>query len=107
MPEVRTKLRESRDRLSTSDYLVGFFYFRNKWYPGSVERFFAILKEDPEYSQRDGVYFYLAEALIKLKREPEALVYYDRLVKEFQRSDYLKDSKLRLDELKAKVQAAQ
>jgi outer membrane protein assembly factor BamD len=107
MPEVRTKLREAHDRLSTSDYLVGFFYFRNKWYPGSIERFFAILKDDPEYTQRDGVYFYLAESLVKLKREPEALTYYDRLLKEFEQSDYLKESKQRLAELRAKVQAAQ
>jgi outer membrane protein assembly factor BamD len=107
MPEVKTKLRETHDRLSTSDYLVGFFYFRNKWYPGSIERFSAILKDDPEYTQRDGVYFYLAESMVRLKREPEALTYYERLLEEFQQSDYLKDSKLRIAELKAKAQTAQ
>ena len=107
MPEVRTKLREAHDRLSTSDYLVGFFYYRNKWYPGSLERFFAILKDDPEYTQRDAVYYYLAESLIRLKREPEALTYYDRILKEFQQSDYLKESKQRIAELKAKTEPAQ
>ena len=34
LPEVKTKLREARDRLSQADYLVGFFYFRQRWYPG-------------------------------------------------------------------------
>jgi outer membrane protein assembly factor BamD len=107
MPEVKTKLRESHDRLSTSDYLVGFFYFRNKWYPGAVERFVAILRDDPEYTQRDAVYFYLAESMVQLKREAEALVYYEKVLNEFQQSDYLKTSKARIAELKAKVQAAQ
>ena len=41
MPEVKAKLREARDRLSESDYLVGFFYFRQRWYPGAIDRFKA------------------------------------------------------------------
>ncbi len=50
MPEVRTKLRETKDRLDESDYLVGYFYFRQRWYPGAIDRFKTLLKEDSEYS---------------------------------------------------------
>ena len=31
------------------------------------------MKDDPEFTSRDGVYFYLAESLIKVKRKAEAL----------------------------------
>ncbi len=62
MPEVQTKLREARDRLSESDYLVGFFYFRQRWYPGAIDRFQSVLKDDPEYTRRDAVFFHLAES---------------------------------------------
>lgn len=103
MPEVKTQLREAKDRLDMSDYLVGFFYFRNKWYPGAVERLTAIVKNDPGYTSRDDVYFYLAEALIKLKREGEALPYYQRLVDEFEKSEHLDDAKRRITELKAQA----
>ena len=48
MPEVRTKLRETKDRLDESDYLVGYFYFRQRWYPGAIDRFKTLLKEDSE-----------------------------------------------------------
>ena len=34
MPEVKARLRDARDRLSQSDYLVGYFYYRQRWYPG-------------------------------------------------------------------------
>jgi outer membrane protein assembly factor BamD len=101
LPEVKTRLREAKDRLSTSDYLVGFFYFRSKWYPGAVERFTAILRSDPEYTNRDDVYFYLGESLIKLKREPEALPYYEKLLAEFEKSEHMEDAKHRVEELKA------
>jgi outer membrane protein assembly factor BamD len=105
MPEVKTKLREARDRLSESDYLVGYFYFRQRWYPGAIDRLKGVLKEDPEYTGRDAVYFYLAESLMKVKGlEPEALPYFEKLLQEFEKSQYLQDTQKRVAELKALAQ---
>lgn len=100
-PEVRAKLREARDRMGDSDYRVGYFYFRSRWYPGAVDRLKALLKSDPQYSRRDAAYFYLAEALLKLNLGAEALPYYERLVAEFERSEHLADAQKRIAELKA------
>ncbi len=104
MPEVKAKLREARDRLSASSYRVGLFYFRQHWYPGAIDRFKAVLKQDPEYTSRDALYFYLGESLIKVKRQAEALPYFEQLVKEFERSEYLQDAQKRITELKAQAQ---
>jgi outer membrane protein assembly factor BamD len=100
MPEVRERYREARDRLSTSEYRVGYFYFRQKWYPGAISRFQTVLKEDPGYSNRDALYYYLGESLLKVKRDAEALPYFDRLVKEFETSEYLEKARARLAEFK-------
>jgi outer membrane protein assembly factor BamD len=107
MPEVRTKLREARDRLSESDYLVGFFYYRQRWYPGAIDRFKDLLKNDPEYTGRDAVYFYLAESLVKVKLQAEALPYLEKLIDEFERSEYLEEAHRRATELKAQATAKQ
>ena len=101
MPEVKTRLREARDRLSRADYEVGFFYYRQRWYPGAVDRFKELLKADPEYTARDAVYFYLAESLFRSNQKAEALPYYEKLVEEFQQSEYLIDATKRISELKA------
>jgi outer membrane protein assembly factor BamD len=101
MGEVRAKLREARDRLDESDYKVGFFYFRAKWYPGAIDRFKAVLSRDPEYTFRDAVYYYLGESLIKTNNLAEALPYFERLVKEFEQSEHLEDAKRRITELKS------
>ncbi len=106
MPEVRTKLREARDRLSESDYLVGFFYFRQRWYPGAIDRFKDLLKSDPEFTGRDAVYFYLADSLVKVKLQAEALPYLEKLIEEFEHSEYLEEAHRRANELKAQVAAA-
>jgi len=105
MPEVKGKLREARDRLSESNYLVGYFYFRQRWYPGAIDRLKTLLKEDPEYTARDAVYYYLAESLARTKREAEALPYFEKLIQEFEQSEYLVEAQKRITELKTQTPA--
>ena len=109
MPEARTMEREARDRLSEANYRVGFFYYRIKWYTGAVERFKDVMKTDPGYSNRDALYYHLAESLYQHSKQlgeggkeklAEALPYYERLVKEFEKSEYLEAAQKRISELK-------
>ena len=103
LSDGKARLREAKDRLGEADYSVGYFYFRNKWYPGAVDRLQSLVKQDPQYSRRDAVYYYLAESLIKLKREAEALPYYEKLVQEFEQSEFLPEAQRRITELKAQA----
>jgi outer membrane protein assembly factor BamD len=103
MAEGKAKLREARDRLSESDYLVGYFYFRQRWYPGAIDRFRTLLKEDPDYTGRDAVFYHLAECLARTQREAEALPYFERLVQEFEQSEYLPLAQKRITELKTQT----
>ena len=100
MSEGQARLRDARDRLSRADYNVGYFYFRQKWYPGAVTRFKGVLKSDPSYTQRDAVYFYLAECLAKSNHPAEALPYLERLIQEFNHSEFLLPARKRIAELK-------
>ncbi len=101
MPEARKLLREAKDHLSEASYRVGFYYYRVKWYVGAIDRFKEVLTSDPEYTARDAVYFYLAESLSRAPdKKAEALPYYERLLKEFEQSQYLERAKKRIDELK-------
>ena len=97
--EVRERWRESRSRLSEASYRVGLYYYRARWYPGAIDRFKEVLKDDPGYPERDAVYYYLAESLLKTEKKAEALPYYDRLVKEFERSEFLADAHRKLETL--------
>lgn len=99
-PEVKAKWREARDRLSEASYRVGYFYFRSRWYPGAIDRFRGVLKEDPGYSGRDAVYYYLAESLARTDKKAEAIPLFERLLEEFEQSEHLLDARKRLEELK-------
>jgi outer membrane protein assembly factor BamD len=99
--EVRQKWRGARDRLSDSSFRIGYHYYRVRWYPGAVDRFREILKEDPQYTRRDSVYFYLAECLSKSDKRAEAIPYFERLLEEFTESEHIEDTRKRLVALKA------
>ena len=99
MPEVRQNWREARSRLSQASYKVGLYYYRSRWYVGAIDRFKEVLKDDPGYPDRDAVYYYLAESLLRTDKKAEAAPYYDRLVKEFERSEYLVDARKKLETL--------
>lgn len=107
-PEARTLMRRAKDRLSEASYRVGFFYFRSRWYPGAIARFKEVLAADPEYTRRDAVYYHLGEALLKGNTDAsraEALPYFDRLVKEFEVSEYLQLARQRVEELRGATRA--
>jgi outer membrane protein assembly factor BamD len=107
-PDARKMMRAARDRLSESSHRVGMTYFRMKWWRGAIDRFQEVLKNDPGFSGRDATYFYLAESLRmqdanadKKAGSAEALPYYERLLKEFEQSEYLELARKRVAELKA------
>jgi outer membrane protein assembly factor BamD (BamD/ComL family) len=100
MPEVKARLREVRDRISESELEVGRFYFRIRWYPGALDRLNALLKEDPEFTSRDEAFYYIGESLLKANRPAEALPYFDRILKEFDKSERAEAARKRIDEIK-------
>ena len=106
LAEGQARLRDARDRLSQSEYRVGYFYWRSRWYPGAIDRFKSILASDPQFTNRDALYFYLADSLAKIPRPAEALPVYDRLLKEFERSEYQAEATKRSEALKAQLAKA-
>jgi len=109
MADGRTKLRECKDRLDEADYLVGFYYWRQRWYPGAIDRFKDVLKQDPAFTNRDAVYYYLADSYIKGNQDKAvggalALPMLEKLVAEFEKSEYLQDAQKKIAEIKAQTQ---
>jgi outer membrane protein assembly factor BamD len=100
LPEARKREREARDRLGRSEYLVGLTYYRLKWHPGAVSRLQALLKSDPDFTERDGVYYYLALSLCELNRQAEALPLLEKIEQEFEKSEFIEKAKKKLVELK-------
>jgi outer membrane protein assembly factor BamD len=105
-PTVKERLRESKDRLSDWDVQVGNFYLTSRLYFSAEQRYRYVLEHDPEYRRRDSLYFHLAETLEKSEKKAEALPYYERLITEFEQSEYLEEAKRRVAVLKEELKTA-
>ena len=105
--EARDHLRQAKDRLDEWDLGVAEHYFRIKWYPGAIGRLVPMLRTDPEFTGRDKAYYMLGASYEKVNKPAEALPFYEKLVKEFEQSEYLEQAKRRIDDLKATLPSAQ
>jgi outer membrane protein assembly factor BamD len=102
-PEAQARLREARDRIGEHELGVGIQYHRTRWYPGAIERLKGLIEKDPQFSKRDAALFYLADSFDKGGRPAEALPYFDRLIKEFERSEYLAKAQARATAIRAQM----
>ena len=98
--EARSNLREARDRLSEASFIVGRYYYRIKNYLGAMDRFRGILDDDPGYSGRDIVYYYLADSLSINGLNTEALPLFERLISEYPESVYVAEATQQIASLK-------
>ena len=101
--EARSKLREARDRLSEASFIVGRYYYRIKNYLGAMDRFRGILDDDPGYSGRAIVYYYLADSLNINGFDTEALPLFERLISEYPESEYVADATQQITTLKTEI----
>jgi outer membrane protein assembly factor BamD len=104
--DAKKRLRESKDRLDEWELGVAEHYYRIKWFPGAVGRLEPLLKSDPDFTGRDKAYYLLASSWEKVKQPAKALPLYERLVNEFEQSEYLELAKKRIADLKATLPAA-
>ena len=102
-PEAQARLREAKDRLGDHELGVGVQYHRTKWYPGAIERLKTLLEKDPQFTRRDAALFYLADSFDKVGRSAEALPLFDRLIKEFERSEFLDKAQVRVTAIRAQM----
>ena len=56
---------------------------------------------NPQFTERDAVYYHLADALVKLNRQAEAVPLFEKIEKEFEQSEYIVKAKERLAEIKS------
>lgn len=79
----RSMVREAEARLADHEILVAEFYATRKNYAASVERLRFVLDRFPDYTQKDKLYFYLGDGLIRANNTAEGRIYLDKLLKDY------------------------
>jgi outer membrane protein assembly factor BamD (BamD/ComL family) len=74
---------------------------KRKAYEGARDRLQEIIDSYPDFSRMDEVVFLMGEVYMQLGKKPEATDYYNKLLKDYESSEFAKKARARLDELKA------
>ena len=74
---------------------------KRKAYEGARDRLQEIIETHPDFSKMDEVVFLMGEVYMKLGKKAEAADYYNKLLKDYESSEFAKKARVRLDELKA------
>ncbi|MDR1728641.1 MAG: outer membrane protein assembly factor BamD [Acidobacteriota bacterium] len=86
------------DNLARGDLSVGEFYLKRKNPLGARLRFQEVVDKYKDFEEMDRVLFRLGE-LYDLVQNPEAAIYYTKVVEGYPFSEYYEDAKARLTEL--------
>ena len=101
--EAKEKLRYVQEVLAESIFGPAKQYFLRHAYPAVIDRCDEITKKYPDFTGMDRVLFLLAESKRKVDLPQESVNYYAQIVRDYPLSELAKDSKERLNALKAPV----
>jgi outer membrane protein assembly factor BamD len=85
---AREELVRVNDRLAEHEYLIGRFYLRYGLPAAAVTRLEEMLKEYPDFTEKDKALFHLARAYDEVGRSDDAQATWSRLKTEYPESDW-------------------
>jgi len=74
---------------------------KRKAYEGARDRLQEIIESYPEFSRMDEVFFLMGELHFKLAKTDKAIEFYNKMLKDYPESEFVKKANERLAELKA------
>lgn len=80
-------------KIAEHEYVIGKFYYKRKEYYAAAERFREILSRYESYPEKEKIYFYLGNSLLKLNNSSEGQIYLDKLVHDYPDSKYTRDAR--------------
>lgn len=86
--QAREELVVVLDRLAEHEFVIGRFYLRYGAPSAAVTRIEGMLKNFPDYTQKDKALFHLAQAYEKLERTDDAQATWSRLRTEYPGSEW-------------------
>ena len=96
LDEAKEKLRGIQEVLAEGVDRIANFYYLRRSYPAAIGRYKEIMTKYPDYSKMPDALYYLAESLRHSNNEPEAAIYYARVVTDHPLSDRVDEAKHRL-----------
>jgi outer membrane protein assembly factor BamD len=83
------KINVLRTELAKHEFYVGRFYYRTKKYESAISRFEQLLKNYPDYPQKEEAYYYLGRAFFKTENTKKGVEAFNTLSRNFPQSPFV------------------
>jgi outer membrane protein assembly factor BamD (BamD/ComL family) len=80
--------------------IARWYLTKRKAYAGARDRLQEIIDTYPDFSRIDEVIFLMGEAYMKLGKDEKAGEFFNKLLKDYPSSEFVKKARSRLDEVK-------
>jgi len=90
--EARKKINECRQNLASHYYLIGYYNYIMKSFPGAIARFKQVMDEYPDFSKNDKLFYFTGKTYLAMEDLDSALSFFQRLVGGNAKSKYAKKS---------------
>ena len=99
MDEAKDKLRAVQEVLADGIFGIANFYATIRSYTAATDRYREVLEVFPDFSRTSEALYKLADTMSKSNNEGEAIIYYNRIVRDHPLSAEVDNAKGRLTEL--------
>jgi outer membrane protein assembly factor BamD len=103
LDEAKDKLRAVQEIVADGGMRVGNFYSTTGNYAGAVDRYLEILDKYPDFTNISETLYRLAETMLRGQNQGEAIVYYNRVIRNYPLSKSAEDATKRLAELEQPI----
>ena len=103
---ARQRIELAQANLAEHEYVVGRFYYQRKRYASATARFRRLLEDYPRYRDREKVYFYLGQSLLRMNSDAEGKIYLDKIVTDYPKGRFAPSAKRILEDVEAKERSA-
>ncbi len=80
---ARDMIRQAEGNLAEHEFLVGRFYYKRDKFLAATQRFRNVLKQYPDFEDKEKIYYYLGRALQGSGNDAEARIYLDKLLSDY------------------------
>jgi outer membrane protein assembly factor BamD len=98
--EAKKKINECRQNLATHYYLIGYYDYILKSYPGAIARFKQVMNEYPDFSKNDKLFYYTGKTYLVMGDLDSALSFFQRVISSQAKSKYAKKSQHLIKKIK-------
>lgn len=88
VPAALAKIREAQALLAEHEYIVGRFYMKKKAYQAGIDRMRGLLIDYPTYPEKDKVYYWIGEAMLRQDNDDEGRLYLEKILADYPGSEY-------------------